>query len=76
MTNFNLRITALLTRNPFPYAHSVTELLKAKSNDVVKGCYSIGSLIDLFRNVSHALDDCHEKSYREAQGECEGSITH
>ena len=68
VTNFNLKITPLLTRNTFAYAHSIRELLQAKSNDVVKGYYIIGPFIDLFRNVSHALDDYHEKCYRETSG--------
>ena len=66
LRNFNLRNRPLVTRNAFAYPHSVIELFEAKSNNVVKGCYLIGSLIDVFRNVSHALDDYHEKCYREA----------
>ena len=65
VTNYNLRITQLVTRNAFAHAHSVTELLEAKSNHFIKGFDLIGSLIGLLRNESHTLDDYHGKCYRE-----------
>ena len=45
----------------FDYTHSVTELLQAKSNDIVKRFDLTGSLIDLFANVRHDVDDYYEK---------------
>ena len=41
----------------FDNTHSVTELLQAKSNDIVKGFDVISSLIDLFANVTHDVND-------------------
>ena len=37
VTNFNFIVTLVVTRKVFDYTHSVTELLQAKSNDIVKG---------------------------------------
>ena len=50
----------------FYYTHSVTELFQHKSNDIVKGFDLISSLTDLFANVTHDIDDYHEKWYKEA----------
>ena len=52
VTNFNFIVTLVVTRKVFDYTRSVTELLQAKSNDIVKGFDLIGSLIDLFANVT------------------------
>ena len=49
VTNFNFIVTLVVTRKVFDYTHSVTELLQAKSNDIVKGFDLIGSLIDLLQ---------------------------
>ena len=46
VTNFNFIVTLVVTRKVFDYTHSVTELLQAKSNDIVKGFDLIGSLIN------------------------------
>ena len=66
VTNFNFIVTLVVTRKVFDYTHSVTELLQAKSNDIVKGFDLIGSLIDLFVNVRHDIDNYHGKWYKEA----------
>ena len=66
VTNFNFIVTLVVTRKVFDYTHSVTELLQAKSNDIVKGFDLIGSLIDLFANVRHDTDNYHEKWCKEA----------
>ena len=66
VTNFYFIVTLIVTRNVFDYTHSVTELLQAKSNDIVKGFDLIGSLIDLFVNVRHDIDNYHGKWYKEA----------
>ena len=55
-----------MTRKSFDYAHSVTELLQDKSNDIVTGFDLIDSLIDLFANVRHNIDNYHEKCYKQA----------
>ena len=57
--NFDFIVTLVVTRKVFDYTHSVTELLQAKSNDIVKGFDVISSLIDLFANVRHDIDDYH-----------------
>ena len=49
VTNFNFIVTLVVTRKVFDYTHPVTELLQAKSNDIVKGFDLIGSLIDLLQ---------------------------
>ena len=61
VTNLNFIVTLVVTRKAFGYTHSVTELLQAKSNDIVKGFDLIGSLIDLFANVRHDIDNYHKK---------------
>ena len=61
ITNFYFIVTLIVTRNVFDYTHSVTELLQAKSNDIVKRFDLTGSLIDLFANVRHDVDDYYEK---------------
>ena len=66
VTNLNFIVTLVVTRKAFDYTHSVAELLQAKSNDIVKGFDLIGSLIDLFVNVRHDIDNYHEKWYKEA----------
>ena len=66
VTNFNFIVTLVVTRKVFDYTRSVTELLQAKSNDIVKGFDLIGSLIDLFANVRHDTDNYHEKWCKEA----------
>ena len=48
-----------MTRKVFDYTDSVTELFQAKSSDIVKGFDVISSLIDLFANVGHDIDDYH-----------------
>ena len=45
VTNFNFIVTLVVTKKVFNYRHPVTELLQAKSNDIVKGFYLIGSLL-------------------------------
>ena len=54
-----------MTRKSFDYTHSVTELLQAKSNNIVKGFDLIDSLIALFANVRHDIDDYHKKCFKE-----------
>ena len=66
VTNFNFIVTLVVTRKVFEYTHSVTELIQAKLNDIVKGFDLTGSLIDLFVDVTHDIDDYHEKWYKEA----------
>ena len=49
VTDFNFIVTLVVTRNVFDYTHPVTELLQAKSNDIVKGFDLLSSLIDLLQ---------------------------
>ena len=46
-----------MTRKVFDYAHSVTGLHQARSNDIVKGFDLISSLIDILSNVRHDIDN-------------------
>ena len=57
--NFDFIVTLVVTRKVFDYTDSVTELFQAKSSDIVKGFDVISSLIDLFANVGHDIDDYH-----------------
>ena len=59
VTNFNFIVTLVVTRKVFDYTHSITELLQAKSSDIVKGFDLIDSSIDLFANVRHDIDNYH-----------------
>ena len=64
-TKFNFIVTLVVPRKLFNYAHSVTELLQAKSNEIVKGSDLIISLNDLFTNVRHDVDDYHKRWKKE-----------
>ena len=59
VTNFNFIVTLVVTRKVFDYTHSITELLQAKSSDIVKGFDLIDSSIDLFANVRYDIDNYH-----------------
>ena len=53
-----------MKRKVFYYTHSRTELLQAKSNDIVKG---FNWFINYFlANMRHDINDYHEKWYKEA----------
>ena len=51
-------------RKVFDYTHSVTELLQAKSNDIVIGCDLIASLIDVISNARINIDFLFEEQYK------------
>ena len=57
VTNFNFIVTLVVTRKVFDYAHSVTGLHQARSNDIVKGFDLFSSLTDIFANVRHDIDN-------------------
>ena len=64
VTNFNFIITLIVKRKVFYCTHSRTELLQAKSNDIVKG---FNWFINYFlANMRHDINDYHEKWYKEA----------
>ena len=47
LSNFPFIVTLVVTRKIFNFTHFVTELLQAKSNDIVVGFDVIASLIDV-----------------------------
>ena len=47
LSNFPFIVTLVVTRKIFDFTHSVTELLQAKSNDIVVGIDLTAFLIDV-----------------------------
>ena len=56
LSNFAFIVTLVGTRKIFDFTHSVTELLQAKSNDIVVGFDLIASLIDVISNARVNID--------------------
>ena len=56
LSTFPFIVTLVVTRNIFDFTHSVTELLHAKSNDIVVGFDLIASLIDVISNARVNID--------------------
>ena len=56
LSNLAFIVTLVGTREIFDFTHSVTELLQAKSNDIVVGFDLIASLIDVISNARVNID--------------------
>ena len=56
LSNFPFIVTLVVTRKIFDFTHSVTELLQAKSNDIVVGFDLIASLIDVISSARVNID--------------------
>ena len=56
LSNFTFIVTLVVTRKIFDFTHCVTELLQAKSNDIVVGFDIIASLIDVISNARVNID--------------------
>ena len=56
LSNFPFLVTLVVTRKIFDFTHSVTELLQAKSNDIVVGFDLIASLIDVISSARVNID--------------------
>ena len=56
ISNFPFIVTFVVTRKVFDFTQSVTELLQAKSNDIVIGFDFIASLIDVIFNARVNID--------------------
>ena len=54
--NFPFIVTLVVTRKIFDFTHSITELLQAKSNDIVVGFDLIASLTDVMFNARFNID--------------------
>ena len=56
LSNFPFIATLVITRKIFDFTNSVTELLQAKSNEIVVGFDLIASLIDVISNARVNID--------------------
>ena len=66
LSNFPFIVTLVVTRKIFDFAHSVTELLQAKPNDIEVGFVFIASLIDVISNARVNIDLLFGKWYKHA----------
>ena len=66
LSNFPFTVTLAVTRKIFDFTHSVTELLLAKSNDIVVGFHLLVSLIDVISNTRVNIDIVFGKWYKHA----------
>ena len=66
LSNSPFNVTLAVTRKLFDFTHSVTELLQAKSNDIVVGFDLIASLIDVISNARVNIDFLFGKWYKNA----------
>ena len=66
LSNFAFIVTLVGTRKIFDFTHSVTELLQAKSNDIVVGFDLIASLIDVISNAGVHIDFLFGKWHKHA----------
>ena len=64
LSNFPFIVTLLVTRKIFDFTNFVTEMLQAKSNDIVVGFDLIMSLIDVISNVRVNIDSLFGEWYK------------
>ena len=63
LSNFNFIFTPVITRKVFDFTYSVNVLVQVKSNDIVNGIVSRGSLMDLISNLRVKGDNYHQEWY-------------
>lgn len=67
ITTFEFVYTLVVTRHVFDVTLPVTQLLQAKSNDIVDGLHLISSLQNTFISMRNSIDFYHNKWFKEAQ---------